>query len=316
MEQALRDECGYTGALPYWDWTKTEQEGFANSQLFDGSATSLSGNGSPLNYTDDDEIVLNADTSAEVGRSCFPFLRNPLAVTALHCTYLPIPTLLLKPKVLTLSLSPPIPVLPHGTGGGCVTSGPFANMTVNLGPDALLVIDSTTSDNSSYPYAYNPRCLKRDLTDEVLHRWNNVTSVLTLLSETTIWAFESTMQGSDTAPELGVHGGGHYATGGDPGRDFYVSPGDPIFWSHHANIDRVWWMWQMLDADARTSTAITTEVVTAAIDGPLTMYDLYEPHGNGTAADLQNLGYVAEGEEVALGSLMSTTEGMFCYVYE
>lgn len=124
------------------------------------------------------------------------------------------------------------------------------------------------------------------------------------------------MQGPEGVPELGVHGGGHYATGGDPGRDFYVSPGDPIFWSHHANIDRVWWIWQMLDPEMRASTAVNELVATSTIDGPLTMYDEYEPHGNGMAASLQNLGYVMEGQEVALGELMSTTEGMFCYVYE
>lgn len=54
----------------------------------------------------------------------------------------------------------------------------------------------------------------------------------------------------------------------------------------------------------------------SAISGPLTFYDEYAPHGNGTWATVQNLGYVAEGEEVALGELMSTTDGMFCYVYE
>lgn len=111
-------------------------------------------------------------------------------------------------------------------------------------------------------------------------------------------------------PELGVHGGGHYALGGDPGRDVYTSPGDPAFWSHHANIDRVWWMWQMQDPDARAAN------VSTAIRGPLTTNDEYEPHGNGTLLSEQNLGYVVDWETVQLGELLSTTEGKFCYVYE
>lgn len=197
-----------------------------------------------------------------------------------------------------------------------MTSGPFVNMTVNLGPAGELVMNSLTEDNSSYPYEYNPRCLKRDLTDAILHRFANTSSVRSLLARDNIWDFETTMQGAKGVAELGVHGAGHYCTGGDPGRDFYVSPGDPIFWSHHANIDRVWWMWQMLDPEDRASTAINELASTGTINGPLTMNDEYEPHGNGTAASLQNLGYVSEGQEVALGSLMSTTEGMFCYVYE
>lgn len=111
-------------------------------------------------------------------------------------------------------------------------------------------------------------------------------------------------------PELGVHGGGHYALGGDPGRDVYTSPGDPAFWSHHANIDRVWWMWQMQDPDVRAGN------VSTAVRGPLTTNNLYEPYGNGTILSEQNLGYVADWETVPLGELLSTTTGKFCYVYE
>lgn len=73
MEQTLRNECNYTGSIPYWDWAKTAEEGFANSEMFDGSATSLSGNGDPVDYTDSDVIVANNGTSAEVGEfTIFP----------------------------------------------------------------------------------------------------------------------------------------------------------------------------------------------------------------------------------------------------
>lgn len=164
-------------------------------------------------------------------------------------------------------------------------------------------------DDAGRTFNYTPRCLKRDFTDYALTRYANTSSVLSLLQKTDdIYTFETQMQG--VGAELGVHGGGHFGLGGDPGRDFYTSPGEPAFWSHHANIDRVWWMWQMLDPDARA------ENVSTAVNGPLTMNDQYAPHGNGTLSDLQNLGYVAEGKEVALGELMSTTQGIFCYIYE
>src|SRR5690606_29593427 len=29
--------------------------------------------------------------------------------------------------------------------------------------------------------------------------------------------------------------------------DMFVSPGDPLFWLHHANIDRIWALWQAQD---------------------------------------------------------------------
>ncbi|KAJ4181994.1 hypothetical protein NW755_010682 [Fusarium falciforme] len=268
MEQALRNDCGYTGPFPYWDWTKTEKETFEKSEVFDGSTTSLSGNGAPLNYTDSDVIVVNYQ---------WPNMDV---------------------------------VLPHGSGGGCVTSGPFANITVNLGPVGLALIGNKT-DTSGEGYKYNPRCLKRDLSSEILHRYVNETSVLTLIRDTSdIWTFQIVMSGAWGTREIGIHPGAHHSLGGDPGRDFWVSSGEPAFWAHHTNIDRVWWMWQMLDPDVRAAN------VSTAVNGPITMYDLYEPHQNATIFELQNLGYVAEGKEVALGELMSTTEGMFCYVYE
>lgn len=43
-EQALRNECGYKGAHPYWDWTKYYLDP-ASSPIFDGSDYSLGSNG-------------------------------------------------------------------------------------------------------------------------------------------------------------------------------------------------------------------------------------------------------------------------------
>ncbi|EJD54749.1 Di-copper centre-containing protein [Auricularia subglabra TFB-10046 SS5] len=47
FEHALRGECQYQGALPYWDWVK-HHENLTASPLFDGSPYSLSGQGRPL----------------------------------------------------------------------------------------------------------------------------------------------------------------------------------------------------------------------------------------------------------------------------
>lgn len=52
----------------------------------------------------------------------------------------------------------------YGTGGGCAYSGPFTNMTVNLGP---INLHNTTGLPPVYPvpskFDYNPRCLKQDV---------------------------------------------------------------------------------------------------------------------------------------------------------
>ena len=41
----------------------------------------------------------------------------------------------------------------------------------------------------------------------------------------------------------GVHGGVHVWVGGTMSF-IATAPADPIFWMHHANIDRLWWQWQ------------------------------------------------------------------------
>jgi tyrosinase len=46
-EQALRNECGYKGPTPYWDWTLSANDP-RNSPVFDGSKTSMSGNGETI----------------------------------------------------------------------------------------------------------------------------------------------------------------------------------------------------------------------------------------------------------------------------
>lgn len=99
------------------------------------------------------------------------------------------------------------------------------------------------------------------------------------------------------------------ALGGDPGRDLFVSPGDPAFYLHHGQIDHVWWLWQMQDPATRI------EDWTSAVNGAFTMNNSTEPYKNGTAEDVQNLGWVAEGKVHLLGELLDPTANDFCYVY-
>lgn len=44
FENALREECGYTGYQPYWNWF-SYQDDLSKSPVFDGSATSMGGDG-------------------------------------------------------------------------------------------------------------------------------------------------------------------------------------------------------------------------------------------------------------------------------
>jgi tyrosinase len=134
---------------------------------------------------------------------------------------------------LELTLSENVTVyLPAGSGGGCVTSGPFKDMVVNLGPVALPINNGSTI-GSANGFDWNPRCLDRDVTTEANLGYANSTSMIKLLTESDdIATFQDTMQGRYGTADLGVHGGGHYTIGGNPADDVYISPGDPIFFLH------------------------------------------------------------------------------------
>lgn len=200
--------------------------------------------------------------------------------------------------------------IPRGpNGGGCVYSSPFANFSVNLGPDALGVPGSDVAlSNPDGMLAYNPRCLKRDLTDVVIQHSSNATAVLSnIVDPPDLGAFQTQLYGDATRNELGIHGGAHYAIGGDPGRDLYVSPGDPVFYLLHSMVDRVWWMWQMQDPEARQWGAA------GGVAGTITFGNV-PPSRNATLDEVIDFGFAA-GPPRMIRELLGTLSGPFCYVY-
>jgi tyrosinase len=201
---------------------------------------------------------------------------------------------------------PPI-VLPAGTGGGCVTSGPFKDMSVNMGPVNLDQPGGVVGSNPAGPLAYNPRCLKRDLTTKINQRFANATAILSnILIPQDIDIFQMQMQGVPGSGNIGIHGGGHYSMGGDPGRDFFVSPSDPAFYLHHSMIDRVWWIWQLLSARDRTQGPTAVAGTRTFMNNP--------PSANTTIEDIIDIGF-AGGPALPIKDLLSTTSGPFCYIY-
>jgi tyrosinase len=139
MEAELH-ACGYPAGLgmPYWNWTTYET--LETSPLFDGSATSLGGNG---------------DWNPDVAEGALPGGAT----------------------------------LPRGTGGGCVTTGPFAHLTVSLGPFAFvaLVLAGTAPANWT---AANPRCLTRDLNDWGVTAYPRPANVTAALAYDTVGDFQ------------------------------------------------------------------------------------------------------------------------------
>lgn len=184
--------------------------------------------------------------------------------------------------------------------------------TVNLGPVGLAVLNGSTIGASITPakdddFLWNPRCLRRDLNNAVNKRHANGTGVLDLLRRTQdVYDFQMTMQAYPGDGEIGVHGGGHYSIGGDPGADFLTSPAEPAFYLHHANVDRLWWEWQQLSPAERTYGPKALMGTGTLLNSP--------PSPNVTYDDTMNLGFVTD-KVYKVRDVMSTTAGPFCYVY-
>lgn len=194
-------------------------------------------------------------------------------------------------------------------GGGCITTGPFKDYKVNLGPVGLFGYNAnqTTSNPQTNGLGYNPRCLRRDLNVECAQGANDANTTALITEHTDIGSFQGWMQGpfSQGLPDYGVHTGGHYIISGDPGGDFYTSPGDPWFWLHHAQIDRVYWIWQNQDLETRLE----------SIAGTITFLNT-PPSRNATLEDRIDLGVNDGFEGIRIRDAMSTMGRPFCYVYE
>ncbi|KAL0570309.1 hypothetical protein V5O48_011660 [Marasmius crinis-equi] len=170
----LREECGYGGPYPYWDWTiDADANAVPTSPIWD-SRTGFGGNG------------------VETGRSEAGYQK-------------------------------------------CVTDGPYSDLTLTIGAP---------------PFARGPNmphCLlrewnngQRDSNGEwVVGRMNPALYGSEAVAQATS---RSTYRDFSAALEGGPHSAVHNVISGDMSNFF--APNDPMFFMHHANIDRIWAQWQ------------------------------------------------------------------------
>ncbi|EEQ84436.2 tyrosinase [Blastomyces dermatitidis ER-3] len=214
-EKALREECGYHGASPYWEWGYDVHDP-EKSAVFDGSAYSLGSNGAPLadrapTYRPAPPPPLpqteGHDFPAGTGGGCvmygpFSDLTTNLGPVAMPGGDLNNP-LRYNPRCLMRDMNALI--------GQHYTAFNWSTWTIEESKD----IDGFQSRLAGLP--------------------GN--------------------QGSKHDPLnfFGVHGGGHLFLGGMTGQhsDFYSSPQEPAFFLHHGQIDRLWSIWQWLDIKER-----------------------------------------------------------------
>ncbi|KAH8648678.1 hypothetical protein BX600DRAFT_389123 [Xylariales sp. PMI_506] len=217
MEHQLH-ACGWPSSMgmPYWNWTLYPD--LESSPMFDGSDTSLGGNGL---YDPDSGNATTPDGSP----------------------------------------------LPHGSGGGCVTTGPFANHTVNFQPlDITHVFEGLPSNWTEQ----DPHCMTRDLNDWAVTNLCNASNVQDMLAKTTVEDFYTDINGNSDSP--GIHGGGHLSIGGTA-YDIFSSPLDPAFWLHHSMIDNLWNTWQSADPAKRRYVYFGTGTFNNANSTPIVTND-------------------------------------------
>lgn len=248
MEQELH-RCGWPVSLgmPYWNWAFYPE--LETSPIFDGSATSLGGNG----------------------------------------IYDPVPNGTYTTGEGT--------VLPGGTGGGCVTTGPFANHTVYFQPLSFDLVFSGLPDNWTEA---DPHCLTRDLNSWGVQNFNNQSDIDFMMTMLTVGDFNTDISGYASSP--GLHGGGHYEMGGT-GYDWFGSPQEPAFYLHHCMLDLVWNDWQVADPVNRryvyngTSTVFNADTTPEVINSTVLSFGIL---GDATAEEVQD----------------PLSGPYYCYVYE
>ncbi|KAF4459570.1 FAD binding domain-containing [Fusarium albosuccineum] len=250
-EKALRDECGYTGYLPYWNWF-SHQDDLRKSPVFDGSETSVGSDG----------VFVQHNGSTGSG--------------GLH--------------------------IPSGLGGGCIESGPFANLSANLGP-VQPQQDGIIGLGTENKLQYNPHCVQRDLSSWLATRIYTKEAFLNATVRETakdIASFQAEIDNQSSGLP-GVHAGGHQTISGS-NSDLYSGVVDPAFYLHHTMVDRIYWLWQALHLDQAKT-----------ISGTITIGN-NPPSRNATLDDLIELPYLGVKQE-KLGDLLDTLDGPYCYIY-
>lgn len=193
--------------------------------------------------------------------------------------------------------------LPHGSGGGCVTSGPFAGMNVTMNPVSnQFLLNGTEPPHSIYDR--HSKCLTRDLNTFVAQTWTNYTAVQQAVEAPNLATFDKLLNGVVGGGALGIHSGAHFIMG-NPASNIFVSAQDPIWYPLHTMLDRVYSSWQIRHPDIANSTF-----------GTMTAQNL-PPSANVTLDSIvPDAGYFSAGQQWQMGELMSTTSGPFCYKYD
>ncbi|KAH8912448.1 Di-copper centre-containing protein [Coniochaeta sp. PMI_546] len=182
-------------------------------------------------------------------------------------------------------------------GGHCVATGPFANTTRAW---------SALSKGQSHNVTFWPHCLNRGIMDSTdpaakdMYYAISPEYVAQTLDQADYDQFFRTF-------ETGAHNAIPSLMRGD--WITFTAPNDPLFYLHHSQIDRLWWMWQMEDTSSRLS----------QFHGPNEDFRHHKHEGGGqhphsSLADNLSMGGI--GIDRTVQEVMDTSNMLLCYAYE
>lgn len=352
-ERTLREECGYKGAMPcvflfrgvvrsvdvictrYWDWTQD-----------------VAGNKSHVYRL----LFCTLITYIPVARIRLSPLLSPVTGfggDGVNGTYT-LPSHLPESSEINSS-----------SFLGCVMDGPFAfNATnsigeregfmVHLGPGKMVTTHCLVRGiDERYTRYLSEEVVKHAL---VQPTYESFRTALEGVLEDEEDEDSQTQTGENRVARKGVddvqddfepseHDSGHLAIGGDLG-NLYSSPGgafiaefrfgevsdilrtDPLFFLHHANIDRIWWVWQTMDLERRlldmSGSVRPLDMEDSKDDSSLNEPEIDEEEYDGIEVPNHALNHVGLGfgmkygplgRTVSVRELMDVTQFPLCYRY-
>ncbi|KAK0664413.1 hypothetical protein DIS24_g487 [Lasiodiplodia hormozganensis] len=185
----------------------------------------------------------------------------------------------------------------NGTGtDSCVQDGPFANLTLHFVKNAGL----------------DDYCLSRDFDEETLEgaSQTNIDTCLDAEDFETVW---DCLEGQP-------HAAGHGGTGGTM-MDLSSSAGDPVFFLHHAWMDKIWWEWQSQNLSYRLTEIGGVNVPPdeyfdfTGLDYPSTAITDYDGDPGNTTTLNHNLWMAGIVDNYTIGDVMDMDNNLNCAEY-
>lgn len=111
------------------------------------------------------------------------------------------------------------------------------------------------------------------------------------------------------------HGSIHSAVGGRMGdMGPSSSPNEPLFFLHHAQVDRLWWLWQQGNPTVRNSEYVGRREVTPGFGGrPLQPGEVAPVEIPAALTDV--MPFMKLADDIPVSAVMTTENDLMCYTY-